>query len=964
MKAFSRILALTLTIAMLMTSMFTAVVFADELKFTDVAAGYQHGEAISSLVAEGIINGYTEEDGTSTFKPENTITRAEFAKLLALSTANGVTFTATTNKFPDVALDHWANVYINAAVGTGAINGYEDGTFRPDNPVSYGEAVKMIVCNIGYGTLVSKTEPWYQGYINLAGSIGITKNAISLGDNAAPRGLVAQLIYNIRNAKKVVQTGVDKDGNAVYKKDTSDDDTEELTGVVTAVYEKGLEGNSTGLNKQQIKIDDELYFISDDISIDSLYGYLGKSVDIIYEEAAKKTISSIKLSNQNETLTIDDIDIDSVDGRTVKYYDSNNKEKKVKLSTNLYVVYNGVGVPLADVTDQFIKDKFDLDCGEITFLSNDGSSTYSVAFVTSYETYYVSNIQTNTANNTVTIYDTNGARKSVELNKNDTTVYKVISEGGKKTAADSLSAITTKSIVSVAKPLGNDGSVEVVVSTVTVTGSVTDMSRDFTEATIGNKDYDISDYCTELVNYDEGKYGFDVDDAGTFYLDYKGRVAYFSKSETSDPYAYLVTMGTTGGSSLNSDYEIQVFEQNGSGATLRNYPFKDSTVRINGTKYSASEAASYLADTASVINAGKDELITENATYSQLIKIKKNTSGGTTYVSDIYTIDPDDLSNGNIVPVDFKAANKSEAAPFVTHSNKGYDKLLWSGSSSKSFKYDSKNQFTITSTTIIFFVPDDRLETDDYKRRTYSAFSENANYAVEPYDLNGTSAKVLVVYACGNSTTTTISNSASCVLIEGMNKAKNSEGDTVIKFSYYTAGDKIGEKDASTKFASKKATDNGVFDDIAPGDIVKFAIEGNEVVNVQKVFVDGVLYDFVDGSPFDAKVSTNYELIHASGSDKDYYHVIQGIVHTIDTETNEFSVVPCGSASEYDEGDYVNLSLNDSTSYFTWDSTSKAFESAAAASLLAASDSDADSASKVLVIIMQDKIKAIYIIKD
>lgn len=184
--------------------------------------GYQYGEAISTLVSEGIINGYTEADGTSTFKPENTITRAEFAKLLTMSAAKGVTFTATTDKFPDVPADHWANTYITAAIGTGAINGYEDGTFRPDNPVSYGEAIKMIVCNMGYSKLVTPTEPWYQGYINIASTIGLTKGASSNGDSAAPRGLVAQLIYNIRNTKKIVQSGVDKDGKPIYKKDTSD----------------------------------------------------------------------------------------------------------------------------------------------------------------------------------------------------------------------------------------------------------------------------------------------------------------------------------------------------------------------------------------------------------------------------------------------------------------------------------------------------------------------------------------------------------------------------------------------------------------------------------------------------------------------------------------------------------------------------------------------------------------------
>lgn len=964
MKTFGRILALTLSIAMIITSMLTAVVFADEIKFTDVTDGYQYGEAISTLVSEGIINGYTEADGTSTFKPENTITRAEFAKLLTMSAAKGVTFTATTDKFPDVPADHWANTYITAAIGTGAINGYEDGTFRPDNPVSYGEAIKMIVCNMGYSKLVTPTEPWYQGYINIASTIGLTKGASSNGDSAAPRGLVAQLIYNIRNTKKIVQSGVDKNGKPIYKKDTSDDGTEEESGVVTAVFDKGLEGNSTNLNKQQIKIDDTVYYLGDGISVDTLYDYLGRSVDIVYEDGAKKTITSIKLTSQNTTLVIDDNDIGSIDGRELTYYDSNNKEKKIKLASDLYVVYNGEGVPKTDITEKFIKDNIDITCGELTLINNDGSADYDVAYITSYETYYVTNVQTNTDTNTTTVYDTNGTSRSVALKKSDTKVYKVTTAGGKKTAADSLSAITAKSVVSVAKPLSGSGDVEVVVSTAkAANGSVaTVVSRknDYSEVELSDKKtYDISDYCTNLVNADAGKYGFDIDDAGIFYLDYKGRVVYFSKSETSDPYAYLVTMGSTSGG-LSGTYEVQVYEQNGSGAVLKNYPLKDSKVRINGTSMSSSEAETYLANNAKAINANKDAEITQNATYSQLIKMRKSTSGGTTYVSDIYTIDKDDLTKGNIIPGEYKGATKADKAPFFGYEKGGKNDKLVYATSGKIFKYNNGNQFAINNSTVVFFIPDNRTDTDEYKRRTYSTFSDGSSYAVEPYDMTGTTAKVVLVYACGKSSDATISNSATCMFVEGKSVVKNTEGDSVIKLTYYNAGDKLDK--ALTINTTKKAS--GVLDDINGGDIIRVAKEGNEIVNVQKVFVGGVLYDYKDGDVFTAIPATDYEISHASGSTKDYYRVIQGIVYATDVENNELAVVPCGDASGYDEGNWTTCNISTSTAYYKWNSTSKTYDSDVAESLLPAKDSSAAEASRVVVIIMNNQVKAVYILAN
>ena len=51
---------------------------------------------------------------------------------------------------------HWAVPYVAYASNAGIINGYEDGTFRPTAPVSYGEVIKMIVCTMGYGDVANK----------------------------------------------------------------------------------------------------------------------------------------------------------------------------------------------------------------------------------------------------------------------------------------------------------------------------------------------------------------------------------------------------------------------------------------------------------------------------------------------------------------------------------------------------------------------------------------------------------------------------------------------------------------------------------------------------------------------------------------------------------------------------------------------------------------------------------------
>ena len=104
--------------------------------YTDVPADAWYNNAVSTLTNAGIIDGY--EDGT--FKPDGSITRAEFATI-------AVRFFEATydgeDLFSDIA-GHWAQDYINEAANAGIVNGYEDGTFRPQQYITRAEAVTMV----------------------------------------------------------------------------------------------------------------------------------------------------------------------------------------------------------------------------------------------------------------------------------------------------------------------------------------------------------------------------------------------------------------------------------------------------------------------------------------------------------------------------------------------------------------------------------------------------------------------------------------------------------------------------------------------------------------------------------------------------------------------------------------------------------------------------------------------------
>jgi hypothetical protein len=106
-------------------------------EFTDLDQASWAANAINYLANKGIVSGRD----SVTFAPNDNITRAEFAKIIA--GAFGIATGATEN-FSDVASDAWYAPYVGACYAAGIITGYEDGTFKPDALVSRQEMAVML----------------------------------------------------------------------------------------------------------------------------------------------------------------------------------------------------------------------------------------------------------------------------------------------------------------------------------------------------------------------------------------------------------------------------------------------------------------------------------------------------------------------------------------------------------------------------------------------------------------------------------------------------------------------------------------------------------------------------------------------------------------------------------------------------------------------------------------------------
>lgn len=144
-------------------------------KYADIKGHWAEND-IKKLIDKKIISGY--EDGT--VKPANPVTRAEIAKIIVC--ALGQKEAAVNLEFKDNgAIADWAAGYIQAAVNLGILNGYDDGTFKPSQPVTRQELAKIAMLAFKYGESEkeltfndnAKIPEWSAKYIAAAVENGI-----------------------------------------------------------------------------------------------------------------------------------------------------------------------------------------------------------------------------------------------------------------------------------------------------------------------------------------------------------------------------------------------------------------------------------------------------------------------------------------------------------------------------------------------------------------------------------------------------------------------------------------------------------------------------------------------------------------------------------------------------------------------------------------------------------------------
>lgn len=167
---------------------FSAFVDKNTKVFRD-ARGHWANDEIAAYVRRGVISGYSD----NTFKPDNSISRAEFLTLLSkVFNWNTSWYLENTTSFKDSNTFGGYSDVINYATYFKYINGYSDGTFKPGNPITYSEVQTIMNRVLPYGNF-----KWADTANNMLYEKKERSNSFKSMNNKITRAEVVYMLYNI-----------------------------------------------------------------------------------------------------------------------------------------------------------------------------------------------------------------------------------------------------------------------------------------------------------------------------------------------------------------------------------------------------------------------------------------------------------------------------------------------------------------------------------------------------------------------------------------------------------------------------------------------------------------------------------------------------------------------------------------------------------------------------------------------
>ncbi|MDO5397029.1 MAG: S-layer homology domain-containing protein [bacterium] len=887
-----------ISLAAVFTALFL-VVFAGSAfaAFSDVAQDHKYYEAITTLsklesagpIGEGesktILNGY--EDGT--FKPDSTITRAEFTKIAVYTLGlQGIKLEPT--EFTDVS-SHWAKYSIKAAYDSKIINGMGDGTFAPDENVTYDQALKIVVCMLNRGDQAELEGGYPEGYRSIAAKLKLTEGVQDLKyDSAATRGVIAQIMYNALEVEMSTSTS---DNEVTLLKDYLK--VKKLKGILVGVENYVTGDCSQTLNLKELDIlgsknEGEVIINYQNFknasgaaaSVTDINKYLGKTITVYYQQARDIDTPMLMIiddeSTNNKEYEIRYTNILSFKNNNLEYYEGENSSnsKKLRFSENdINIRYNGKVVRsgqtysvskqrvdengvIQTLTDEFsfdeaLKNWLDPDSdffiyGDIKLTDRDSDGDINDVQINDYNVMVVYRKPV-TSDYRVTDKLITGNNITLDPDSGDYT-YTIVKNGSQI----DVTSLNANDVLLYAKSL--DGEMYTCeVSNESVKGKVTSINDQDNEIYIDNTMYKIGSMCRKYISTNQDGKTLSTGQTGTFYIDKFNTVVYgVIEDETTKPYAYVTNAYA---SEDNSSYYLSAFIPSKSTSGAVNYKLKDK-VTLNGKKVSDTDVISYLSELA------------ENPIGDSTNYYNNNDINNASKQSAIYGTTKTNLTNASQpVRMELNSANEIISIVTVTDDENAYNEdgttaittnedttrivrckdLTQYNYTSSSFTLSNKSQFQINSSTAIIYVPGDRTDKSEYTKKATSSFTSTMKYYVEAYDINSSKVAGLVILygKTGSDTEVTKLTDYSIVAEQPQSVYDEDNGEDRLSFSVYAG--------TSSTPRQWTAADSDEFADVEPGDVILFGYDQDryaqgrqDIIRYSDIseILDGKLVDVAD----------------------------------------------------------------------------------------------------------------------
>ena len=351
MKILKKIVSVFLAVVMLAP----AYTYAD-LKNADC------GNEAGLLMALGILS---EEDNRA-FSAEQKISRKDFARMVVKAAC------VPESGEPVEFTDFTAEGALAAAVGSGIISGYSDGSFRPGAAITLAEAVKLAIGASGLEIIMSNRE-YPSAYMKAASDRKLldgvskkTNGGISVQD-------AVELIYNMLNTEIPTLSGVGEisfeKGNTLLSEKFG---LTHASGIVTGNEYTRL-SNTTGTKKGYVEINNTEYLAGNS----GAEAFLGYKADYYYDKDESEIIY-ICYSKKTSGIILYSSEIEEFENNVYRYCgdDESGQIKKAKTDENADVIYNGrAQIGVSD------KSMYIPEYGRVVLADNDDDGVYDVIFI-------------------------------------------------------------------------------------------------------------------------------------------------------------------------------------------------------------------------------------------------------------------------------------------------------------------------------------------------------------------------------------------------------------------------------------------------------------------------------------------------------------------------------------------------------------------------------------------------------